>query len=268
MGIGRPNPGRALFAISVLILPFSTAGAQTLKTGVYNSPGQASAYGDPTTPDSLFVADGGSDKESFGVEGNVNLSNPSQELRINSLTGSAPGTFTFGTASNSGFQWVSGRTYGFTQSYSGDDTKQLVFTLNDAFTGTSHSVSQTVQYGNVGLLMIRERTPISTATQSSSILFSGLAVNGGSLGGDIALNSGTDFARAHYATISGVDFTKAWDFTGNITMSWTGTKPKKNQLSFQIKAMQGDFAVTPVPEPASSMLAALGLSLAILRRKR
>ncbi len=239
-----------------------SATGQTLRTGIYNSPGQASAYGDPDSPDALFVADGGSTKESFGVEGNVNLSG--QELRVNALNGG--GEFTFGVAKNPDFQWVAGRTYGFSQSYSGDETKELVFTLNDAFSNRSYSVRQKVEFGNVGLLMIRERTPKSTDTQSSSIAFERMSLNGKEVVGSVGLKSGTDFDRAHYATLSGIDFTKAWTFAGDVTMDWSGAKPKPNKLNFQIKAMQAGFEV--VPEPSSAMLAAGGVLALVLRRKR
>lgn len=266
LGACRPRLGCGAFATSILIASYSVAGAQTLTNNVYGGPGQASAYGDPSSPDARFVADGGSSKESFGIEGNVNLSG--QELRINALTGSAPGSFTFGVEKNSGFEWVSGRTYGFTQSYSGDATKQLVFTINDAFTGKDYSVSRTVEYGNVGMLMIRERTPQGSDVKSSSILFSGLKVNGNALGADVSLDSGTDYDRASYAIISGVDFTDAWTFSGDVSMTWSGFEPNANKLNFQIKGIQKDFTFTPVPEPASALLAALGLSLTFLRRKR
>jgi len=263
---------RTFLSLSTLLVCSSTcilpsAYGQTLTTGIYNSPGQASAYSDPNSPDALFVADGGGKYESFGVEGNVNLTG--QELRINSLTGKSPGTFTFSTAKNSSFNWVSGRTYGFTQTYSGDSEKEIIFTLNDAFTGKDYSVKQTLDYGNVALLMIRARTPIGSETNSSSILFSNLEVNGTSLKGDVGLKSGLEYDRVQYSMITGVDFTEAWSFSGDITVAWEGAEPKANKLNFQIKAMQGGLIVPPVPVPEPSVFALAVISLGFcLRRKR
>ncbi len=258
---------KAFFNVSILASLLVSAVpvvGQTLTKGIYNSPGQASAYGDPNSPDAMFVADGGSTKESFGVEGNVNLS--AQELRVNALAGGGGGNFTFGVAKNTTFEWVAGRSYGFSQQYSGDATKQIVFTLNDTFTGASYSVSHKADFGNVGLLMIRERTPKGTETQSSSILFENMTLNGMAVAGSLGLSSGTDDDRANYATITGIDFREAWTFAGTVTMDWSGFEPKANKLNFQIKAMQTDFKV--IPEPTSLALAAGATLAALLRRRR
>jgi hypothetical protein len=232
-----------------------------LGVGIFNSPGQASAYSTPGTPDYMFVAAGGSNVESFGFEGSVNLTN--QQIRINALT--APNTFTSGVAANSAFSFVNNRVYNFVEQYSGDATRQVNISVTDTTTNQVFTIATyTALYGGIQSLIIRQRTPQNGTTTSSSVTMQNLSIAGTTFPDVITLTSSSSLALANYFYITGIDFTKPWTLTGSFTAAWTGTAPSANQLSFQIKGWENPM----VPEPSSFVLLGLGLLIIGLVSRR
>lgn len=247
------------FFLATLISP-----AATIHLGLFNSVGPASQYSTPGTPDYEFVAAGGSQLETFGFEGSFN----SGKIRLNALTGAAPGTFTFAVAQNLAMPvWVSGRKYTFTESYSGDATKQVNVQVTDTVTGLSYAIAPyTATFGGVQSLIFRMTAPAtSTARPSSSITFEDLSIGGTNFSNVITLNGGA-VRNANYFGISGVDFTQAWTLSGAVTLAWTGSTPASNDLTFQIKSWQNPTLANP--EPATEFLIGTGLLLCGLVARR
>ena len=236
-----------------LLITFASPAAM-IHLGLFNSVGAASQYSTPGTPDYEFVAAGGSALESYGFEGSFNTG----KIRLNALTGAAPGTFTFAVAQNTSMPtWVSGRKYTFTESYSGDAAKRINVQVTDSVTGTSYSIAQyTATFGGVQSLIFRMTSPANTtARPSSSITFQDLSIDGTNFSNVIHMSSSA-VRTANYFSIYGLDFTQAWTLSGSVTIAWAGTTPSSNDLTFQIKGWQN---LTPVPEPATQLLIGGGL---------
>lgn len=248
-----------IFAFALAAAPASAV--PILTTGIFGSPGQASQFANPATPDGGFTAAGGSTIESFGFEGLPGQTG--QRLRLNALT--APNTFTFSVASSPSFVFVSGREYSFTESYSGDATKQVNVQVVDTTTSLNvASLVYTANYGNIQSLIVRQRVR-NSATSNDSVTFRHLALAGTNFSDVITLNSTAGMDLANYFQISNFDFTGAWTLSGIFSASWTAA-PSGSSMGFQVKAWQSEVAVA---EPGTAALLAAGLfGMAGLRRRR
>lgn len=261
-----------------------------LSAMAYASPVYEQMYGGPgasTATDSLFNLAGGTTYESFGFEVSFN---GTQDARINALNGS--GTFVFSAARVDVPTWVPGRSYTFSQSYSGDLLKLLDISVTDTVTNVTYNIPQfAASFGNVRALIVRMVAPdpdIVGATPrptAGSLSFSNWRLSGQSIGGmpqpltiSTTNNPAIDDIRLiNYFSIEGIDFTQAWTLTGAFTMDWSGSTnpgsnlsplPGANDLAFQIKAYQRDLTETPEPGTFALMGAALvALSVHVKRRR-
>ncbi len=257
--------------------------ALLLGTLAYASPVYEQLYGGPgasTSTDTLFNLVGGTTYESFGFEVSFN---GTQDARINALN--SAGTFVFSAARVDVPTWVAGRTYHFSQSYSGDAQKQLNISVTDPVTAITYTIPQfTASFGNVRSLVVRMVAPDPDITGNTprptagSLSFENWRLSGQSIGGmpqplTIATSNNPavdDIRLINYFAIEGIDFTQAWTLTGSFTMDWSGSTvpatnanplPGANDLAFQIKAYQQD--ITNVPEPGTFAL--IGLALVGIR---
>jgi len=245
--------------------------------------------GPSSATDSLFTAGGGTNYESFGFEVSFN---GTQDARINALT--SAGNFTFNVARVDVPTWVRGRLYTFTETYSGDVTRQINISVTDTVTGLTYTIPQyTATFGNVQGLVVRMVAPDPDLTGATprptagSLSYSNWQLAGQSIIGmpgplTIATSDTPlvdDIRLINYFAITGIDFTQPWTLRGGFTMNWSGSTnpalnpnplPGANDLAFQIKAYQ--FDPTPSPEPETFLL--LGSALVFLgvgrriRRKR
>lgn len=263
--------------------------ALTLSALAYASPVYEQMYGGPgpsTATDTLFNLAGGTTYESFGFEVSFN---GTQDARINALNSS--GTFVFSAARVDVPTWVSGRTYTFSQSYSGDLLKVLNISVTDTVTNLTYSIPQfAASFGNVRALIVRMVAPDPDLTGNTprptagSLSFQNWQLSGQSIGGmpqPLTLSTTNnpaidDIRLINYFSIEGIDFTQAWTLTGSFTMNWSGSTlpatnanplPGANDLAFQIKAYQQD--LTDVPEPGTfALIGGALLALRLLARRR
>ena len=247
-------------------------------TPLFGGPGPA------TATDNRFVAAGNTAFESWGFEASFNTAN---DARINALVPASPtNQFVFAAAGvNINPNFLSGVTYSFTQSYSGDLTRQLNISLTDGT--TNWSIPQYVPaFGNVRSLIVRmvapdPDLPASPARPTAgSLIFANWVLNGQPIN-DMPANltlatfnnpSVDDIRLINYFAITGIDFTQPWTLSGSFTMSWSGSTsgsgnplPNTNDLAFQIKAYQLDLTV---PEPSTWLLLGSALAACLLFRTR
>jgi hypothetical protein len=261
-----------------------------LSTLAYAAPVYEQMYGGPgpsSATDTQFTLAGGTAYESFGFEVSFN---GTQDARINALNSS--GTFVFSAARVDVPTWVKGRTYTFSESYSGDLLKLLNISVTDTVTGVTYAIPQfAASFGNIRALIVRMVAPdpdIAGATPrptAGSLSFNNWQISGQSIGNmpqpltiSTSNNPAVDDIRlVNYFSIEGIDFTQAWTLTGAFTMDWSGSTnpsaganplPGANDLAFQVKAYQLD--LTPTPEPSTFALfggALVGLALYAKRRR-
>ena len=260
----------------------SPTSAAILSTPLFGGPGPS------TTTDSLFVAAGNTAFESWGFEASFNTSN---DARINALVPGTPNTFVFAAAGvNINPNFLSGQTYSFTQSYSGDLTRQLNISLTDGT--TNWTIPQYVPaFGNVRSLIVRmvapdpdlpfnPNNPNSARPTAGGLLFANWVLNGQPINGmpaNLTLatfnNPNVDDIRLiNYFAITGIDFSQPWTLSGDFTMAWSGSTsgsgsplPGANDLAFQIKAYQLDLTT---PEPSTLLLLTSALAVCLWIRTR
>lgn len=267
---------------------FRYLGLLSLAALASGAPVYQQMFGGPgpnTATDTQFVLLGNTTYESFGYEFSFNST---QDARFNALNSS--NVFTFSVSSVNTPTWVAGRKYEFTQTYSGDTTRQLGGTVRDTVTGITYTVpTHTAAFGNVANLIVRMVAPDPDLTGNTprptagSLAFTNWVLNGQSIAGmPTTLINATfddplvdDFRKINYFAIGGIDFTQAWTLSGEFLMDWSGSTlpgsnanplPGNNDLAFQIKAYQ--LPVMETPEPVTSALLGVSLiGLSVWRRR-
>jgi len=162
------------------------------------------------------------------------------------------------------FEWVNGEAVDFSLAFD-----SVANTLTYVVDGITLSKTEIVE-DSFSDMYIRS----SARKDGTSMLVDNLFLTDASMAGAIADVSsascsggvGCGYGDADYLHITGI----AGDFllTGTSTMAWTGDKPQRSNLAYQIKLVEGEGGgETSVPEPTSAI--AIGLvGLAAVARKR
>jgi hypothetical protein len=167
------------------------------------------------------------------------------------------GSDTAGTFNTAQFNWVNNTSYAFSLIYDGTTA---TFTVG----GTAVSYNAFAVSDEFDGLAIR-----TSAYEGQSVLFTGLDLNGTSIGSFSNISTATGSNRdVVWLLLSDFgDLTGGFILTGNVSLAWTlNPDPNLNQskLAFQIKG--SDAPVVPIP--GAVWLFASGLiGLVVIRRK-
>jgi hypothetical protein len=221
---------RTVLAATALLLPLS--GQAFTLIDVPSEAALVALLGGPGEPNLAFVAE--------GRAGNV-AANGTFELDIGAST-AAP-------ASTAQFAWGNGQPIAFTLDYNAV-SRLATFSFGSGTPSVSYVVPAAETFTD---LFFRARS-----VQGSSILLSGLALDGVALGQDVGVTgAGLDFLQ-----LAGGGLADGFALTGRATLAWTGAPPTNSNVAFQIK-------VGEVPEPSTYALLLAGLAgLGFLARRR
>ncbi len=158
--------------------------------------------------------------------------------------------------------WVSGKSVNFSLMF--DNLANTLTYVVDGVTVSKTSIFE----NNFSDLYIRTRA----AANGSSILVDNLFLSDAKMSSAIGATSsaaclggvGCSYNDAEYLHIK--DIVGNFTLTGRSTMSWSGSKPTRSNLAYQIKLVEGE-PVT-VPEPAALSLFSLGLVGLLAARKQ
>lgn len=169
-------------------------------------------------------------QELFVAEGRIgnNALNGDRELGINNAN--------FQPVAQGQFVWQSGKMENFLLQYDGS---QVSYSVG----GTT--LLSNVFSGSVNDIYIRTRETLTSNVRLDNLIFNGTAL------GDSAVSepSNSDLDQVDYLLLS--DISAPFRLTGNVTMSWTGSRPSQSNLAYQIKVGSTDNSQQDVPEPGT-----------------
>ncbi|MDJ0553240.1 MAG: PEP-CTERM sorting domain-containing protein [Microcoleaceae cyanobacterium MO_207.B10] len=207
------------------------------------------AMGDSYT-DNVFRSEleSNSFTELFVAESRIGLAGTGEkELKINGdVEDGAP------VAEQTDFNWQNGQAVDFSLDYDGN---AVTYTVGGV------TLSSNAFSGNVNKIYLR--TTGSGGNKQGTMSLTNLTFNGVSHSG-LSSTGTSDGRDVDYLAIT--DISSPFRFTGTSTMSWTGNKPQRSHLAYQIKV--GTSSTEEVPEPLTILgtVAALGFGVGFKKK--
>jgi hypothetical protein len=171
-----------------------------------------------------------------------------KELKINGdVENGAP------VAEQTDFDWKNGEAVNFSLNYDGNAV---------SYTVGGVTLNSTAFSGNVNKIYLRTVGSGGNKPQGTMSL-SNLMFNGQSYSG-LSSTGTSDGRDVDYLAIT--DISSPFTFTGTSTMSWTGNRPQRSELAYQIKV--GTSTTEEVPEPLTILgtVAALGFGVGFKKK--
>ncbi|HEY9596455.1 MAG TPA: choice-of-anchor W domain-containing protein [Cyanophyceae cyanobacterium] len=186
-------------------------------------------------------------QELFVAEGRMgnNALNGDRELGINNAD--------FQPVVQGDFIWQNGQPEDFSVAYNGS---QLSYRVG------GETLVSNIFNGSVNDIYIRTRETSASNVRLDNLLFNGIAL------GDNAVSEPNDSDGVDYLRLS--DISAPFTLAGNVTMSWTGSRPNHSNLAYQIKVGETTSSSKNVPEPSTvgALLLTGIIAISCSKRKR